>query len=479
MDDSEEAKLDALLARRFRGTRRRRPFSPLSPRKAVTDNLRHERLIRWAEQEWQTRYDDRPFMTIWSSPDCANRIAHDRVKPDRRLRGKARYRGVEQIACPEIASISEIDHTSRKATLGATSGAFVFHFETEENDPFDVLLVCAYVDEETRDMIAVALAPPDRLQAWSGFENICADAVRPRIRRRREVYIVGGADAFFTPEVEWDDVILPQALKDDLLNDMNAFFEEGVHIYRQLQLIPFRKLLLVGVPGTGKTMLCAALSKLAIGQGRVVVYVSGSDMYGATFEKIHRALYVVSEAKQEVLLIVEEIDAYLHADDKARVLNVLDGVESPNNPRGVLMVATTNYPEIIDERIAKRPGRVDRIFAIPPIQDEDQALRMLRRYMGDQWREEHAVVVPRLVNRPGAFVREVALHARMLAAHERETEVALRFLKTSVETLSRQIEAGADFLPRRPVGFVQDSNSNHRRLRRRLVPDEMFDTDPW
>ena len=34
-----------------------------------------------------------------------------------------------------------------------------------------------------------------------------------------------------------------------------------------------------------------------------------------------------------VLLIVEELDAYLQGDDKARVLNVLDGIESPNNPQ--------------------------------------------------------------------------------------------------------------------------------------------------
>lgn len=474
---SEEAKIDSLLARRFRRSRRHRTFSPLAQKKIVTNGLRHEGMVRWATEEWHKRYPDQPFTAIWSSPDCANQVAHNRVKPGRRLRGKARYQGVEQIACPDITSISEVDYTSRKAMYSATSGAFIFHFEAEETGPFDVLLVCAYVDEETRDMLAVALIPPDRLNTWARFENICADAVRPRVRRRREVYIVGGADAFFTPEVEWEDVILPQELKDDLLNDMNAFFEEGVNIYRQLQLNPFRKLLLVGVPGTGKTMLCAALSKLAIEARRVVVYVSGSDIYGATFEKIHRALYVVSEAKQEVLLIVEELDAYLHTEDKARVLNVLDGVESPNNPKGVLMVATTNYPEIIDERIAKRPGRVDRIFAIPPIQDEDQALRMLQRYMGEQWKEEHAVVVPQLVNRPGAFVREIALHARMLAAHERETEVKQRFLITSVDTLSKQIEAGADFLPRRPVGLIPERGSNHRRRVRRMMPDELFDAD--
>ena len=91
-------------------------------------------------------------------------------------------------------------------------------------------------------------------------------------------------------------------------------------------------------------MLCAAMAKLAISHGRIVVYVSGSDRDGASFEKIQRALQAVTAARYPVLLIVEEIDAYLQGDDKARVLNVLDGVESPNNPEGALLLGDHQLP---------------------------------------------------------------------------------------------------------------------------------------
>jgi SpoVK/Ycf46/Vps4 family AAA+-type ATPase len=239
---------------------------------------------------------------------------------------------------------------------------------------------------------------------------------------------------------------------------MQAFFGQGVAIYRQLKLPPFRKLLLAGVPGTGKTMLCAAMAKIAIQHGRVVVYVSGADRDGASFEKIQRALQAVTAARYPVLLIVEELDAYLQGDDKARVLNVLDGIESPNNPQGALLLATTNYPEAIDERITKRPGRVDRIFIVPTIQDTTHAELMLRHYMGDQWRDEHIRVVDKLVEQPGAFVREVALHARMLAAHEHKTEVTGDMLDQSINSLLRQIRADSDFLrERRPITMVNTS----------------------
>jgi SpoVK/Ycf46/Vps4 family AAA+-type ATPase len=169
---------------------------------------------------------------------------------------------------------------------------------------------------------------------------------------------------------------------------------------------------------------------------------------------------VVANAGYPVLLIVEEIDVYLRKDDKARILNVLDGLESPNNPRGALLLATTNYPEVIDERIAKRPGRMDRILIIPPIQDEDLAHQMLEHYMGPQWQPDHAAVVAQLVGQTGAFVREVALHARMLAAHGHQRVVDLATLKQSISSLSNQMNTGDDLLPRREMGFGQSAGGN-------------------
>src|SRR5262249_23750477 len=148
-----------------------------------------------------------------------------------------------------------------------------------------------------------------------------------------------------------------------------------------------------------------------------------------------------------------DLDAYLlEKDEKSQILNVLDGVESPNNPHGVLLVATTNYPEIIDERISKRPGRIDRIFYVPPIENEDQALRMLKRYMGDQWRPEHAAVAKSIVGQTGVFVREIALYARILAANAKQSSVSLELLKQSVKRLKSQLSTGYDLQPRRTLG---------------------------
>lgn len=422
--------------------------------------MHYERLVEWASQLWNERYPNREFMTIWASAECSNMIAQRTVRAGRKLRGLAYYDGMETIECPVIVPISDYGSRGRRMVLTSTSGAYIFRFRQENGEHFEVIYASSYFDDDVQDLTAIALVPKGKLDTWAAFEFACARAVRPRIRRRRDVYIIGGTDAFFDPTVDWKDVILPLDLKEQLMDDIEAFFREGVSIYKKLKLAPFRKLLLAGVPGTGKTMLCAAMAKHAIDQRRIVVYVSGSDRDGASFEKIQRAFQAVAAARYPTLLIVEELDAYLRGDDKARILNVLDGIESPNNPQGSLLLATTNYPEAIDERIVKRPGRLDRIFVIPTIQDEMQAESMLRHYMAEHWRDEYMLILPRLIDQPGAFVREVALQARMLAAHERITEIDVEMLEKSVDSLLYQMRAEKDFLAqRRPIGLA---NSQRR-----------------
>jgi hypothetical protein len=429
--------------------------------------MQYERLVQWAQNVWEGRSPGRQAVSIWATQECGNKVAQQQIRPGRKIRGKAQYDGVEVIDCPLIVPISDYGNRGKRMVLTATSGAYVFSF-SEEGDHWEVIFASYYPDDDGQDMTAIAIVPPDKLDVWAAFELACARAVRPRIRRRRDVYIIGGTDAFFDPTVDWDDVILPQDLKDQIMNDVEAFFNEGVGIYKQLKLAPFRKLLLAGVPGTGKTMLCAAIAKHAISKKRIVVYVSGSDRDGASFEKIQRAFQAVAAARYPTLLVVEELDAYLRGDDKARVLNVLDGVESPNNPQGSLLLATTNYPEAIDERIVKRPGRLDRIFVIPTIQDEEQARAMLRHYMGDHWKAEHGQVASALIDQPGAFVREVALQARMLAAHDRKTEITLELIEQSVDSLKYQMRAEKDFLSqRRPLGL----GTNIRRIQGFPRPD--------
>jgi hypothetical protein len=420
--------------------------------------LCYELLVHWAEREWRLRYGEQPYKVLWASEDCADERARRRVMPGRRLKGKAIYRGFTPVDCPYSTPISGSYFPARKVILTGGVGAFVFSFASQ-GAGFDALYVSAHYTDRYRCAVGIVLVPPDCLEAWTSFEGLCNNAAQ-HLERSQSIYVIGGNHASFKPTIEWSDVILSEHLKADLRADIEGFFGRGVDIYKQLGLPPFRKLLLVGPPGTGKTTLCAALAKLALSQKCIVVYVSAADEDGASFDKIHDALSVVAASRHQVLLIVEELDVYLTKQDKSQILNVLDGLESPNNPRGALMIATTNYPEVIDERISKRPGRVDRIVYVPPIQDEDQATRMLRRYLGPQWLDVHQAVARDLVGQTGAFVREAAIYARLLAANSGEAMISVDALRRSVRSLRNQLSTGDDLLPRRAVGFaVQDTEA--------------------
>ncbi len=429
----------------------------------------HERLCRWLE----TRYipgQQLEMMLILGKSSCCHITALDHIEAGFDV-GKdeagaaVRYSGYNHYDCDIISPLmSFLDGRPMKR-----AGALEFVFNTADGkEAFRAVLLSAWINDEefSREMIAVAAVPRAYQAHWLEFEKECHRIATSAIPFRDKVYIVGGTDVSFDATVEWGDIYLPNKLKDSILKDVDSFFKKGVSIYQRLNIKPFRKLLLAGVPGTGKTMMCSALAKWAQSRDYFVVYVSGSNQYGAKFWKIHQALEMAASSDTPTIVIVEELDAYLDDDSKAQLLNVLDGSETPINPRGTLLLATTNHPENIDDRVMKRPGRLDRIFIIPEMDDADDAEQMLREYMGPDWRDEHRDIIPELLGRPGAFIREVALQALTMAAYDDHDGVPLDVLEQSLGSLVEQIEAKEDFLQsrrRRGMGLLPNFRRNGRR----------------
>ena len=138
-----------------------------------------------------------------------------------------------------------------------------------------------------------------------------------------------------------------------LLEDTRHFFGH-VDFFTRHGQSGMRKVLLTGPPGTGKSSILMALAN-ELGRDLPVVLACDDMDVVVTCAK-------AAAQRRPCIVMVEEMDMLVRPSSVA--LGFLDGTDTPRNPAGTYLIATTNYPRKIDKRILKRPGRIDRVIAV-------------------------------------------------------------------------------------------------------------------
>lgn len=419
-------------------------------------DLKTQQAVEWLKSFWIANHPEQDWLILTINNTLLDESVLKRFAEQGEWLDEYRYIDSHPIQAERYPIVYNWDFDGE---LRQRTGAFIYHFEQREGDAQETLLMSFYTGDHN-STTNLACVPRDFMPIWGKFAAKCNKYRHPRSK----VTIIGGNQRQYAPRVKWEDIILPEDLKHDIFEDVESFFSRGTAVYERLGLNPFRKILLAGVPGTGKTMICNALAKWALEQKFSVLYISGGDAKGPNFFKIQQALATAENSDSAALIILEEIDAFLHEQQKAMILNVLDGVESFENKHGTLLVSTTNYPEAIDERVLKRPGRLDRIYVIPPVQNATLAEAMLRQYIGDMWQDEHRSLVAKLVDYPGAFIREVAVYALTRAVTSEETRLPLSLLQDSFERLKTQIKARDDLISKHSANGQHNEIGFARRM---------------
>ncbi|HNW88066.1 MAG TPA: AAA family ATPase [Bacteroidales bacterium] len=128
-----------------------------------------------------------------------------------------------------------------------------------------------------------------------------------------------------------------------------------------------RGFLLWGPPGGGKTCAVSLLINEFIKQGNIVFKFSLEFAVGFdSFRKI--------EPNRKVMVIIEDIELFLqYADAEQRLLQFLDGDRQFSN---TVIIATTNYPEKLGDRIINRPSRFDTVYylGMPTVEERKEYL---------------------------------------------------------------------------------------------------------
>ena len=167
--------------------------------------------------------------------------------------------------------------------------------------------------------------------------------------------------------IKFDDVAGEDEAKENLTEVVNYLHDPSK--YQEIGASMPKGILLVGPPGTGKTMLAKAVA----GEANVPFFsMSGSEFVemfvGMGASKV-RDLFKQAKEKDPCIVFIDEIDAigqkrsggqYGGNDEREQTLNQLltemDGFEGNN---GVIILAATNRPESLDPALT-RPGRFDR-----------------------------------------------------------------------------------------------------------------------
>lgn len=189
----------------------------------------------------------------------------------------------------------------------------------------------------------------------------------------------------------WEDIILPQALKEDILDTITRFYSSR-DTYKRLRVPWKRGLIFYGPPGNGKTVSIKATMKtlLDLKDPIPTLYVKSLVSFAGSEASI-TAIFKHARSQAPCYLVFEDLDSMITDNIRSFFLNAVDGI---NTNDGVLMIGSTNHLDRLDPGIAKRPSRFDRKyeFGLPGFEGRKKYAEYWRRKLQEARKDERDTV---------------------------------------------------------------------------------------
>lgn len=227
-------------------------------------------------------------------------------------------------------------------------------------------------------------------------------------------------------------------------------FQKKLPLFTRLKLVYKRGILFYGPAGCGKTSMIRLIANEVIKGGGIVVSISNLSNDQTALLKLRQI-----EPERQVLAIFEDIEKLMGTDEHASdLLSFLDGEKQIGN---IISIATTNKPDILEDRLLKRPGRFDVIIGLnPPIAEARR--QYLERLFQDF---EHGLDMDKVVaDTEGlglAHLREVAVSVVCLDQPYEET---IKRLKGNIKEQIKVPKVGQKCTTGFTLGFTQEKSDD-------------------
>ena len=231
-------------------------------------------------------------------------------------------------------------------------------------------------------------------------------------------------------------------------------------------------ILLVGPPGTGKTLLARAVA----GEAKVAfLSISGSDfveMFVGVGAARVRDLFAQAEKLAPCIIFIDEIDAMGKArgvspmggvDEKEQTLTqLLTEMDGFDTKKGVIIMAATNRPEILDQALL-RPGRFDRHILVdrPDIKGREAIFQVHAKKVtlgNDVNLKVLASLTPGMV---GADIANIVNEAALLAVRKNKDFIEMKDFEEAIERVIAGLEKKSRVMNKQERERVAYHESGH------------------
>jgi len=284
-------------------------------------------------------------------------------------------------------------------------------------------------------------------------------------KSRAKVYVENSTGVTF------DDVAGIDEARGELMEIVD--FLKRPERYRRLGGKIPKGVLLVGSPGTGKTLLAKAVA----GEAKVPFFsLSGSDfieMFVGVGAARVRDLFEQAQAKAPSIVFIDELDALGKArgiapgfgghDEREQTLNQLlaelDGFDSS---KGVIIMAATNRPEILDPALL-RPGRFDRKVVVdrPDLKGREMILRVHTRGVTLAPSVDLTAIAARTPGFVGADLANLVNEAALGAARTNKDAVEMADFDEAIDRVVGGLERRSRLIGPREKEIVAHHEAGH------------------